>query len=129
MRPLNFLHLTTFYPPYSFGGDAMYLYRLCHNLADMGHHVEVIHCVDSFHLLHPGEPKIKFAEHPGVVRHELRRAGLSATSTGSLWARGRFVTAIFRATATEGCEFPAPTGLLKCCIRALTATAAGRRWQ
>jgi hypothetical protein len=27
-RPLNFLHLTTFYPPYSFGGDAMYIYRL-----------------------------------------------------------------------------------------------------
>ena len=22
-RPLNFLHLTTFYPPYSFGGDAV----------------------------------------------------------------------------------------------------------
>ena len=31
-RPLNFLHLTTFYPPYSFGGDAMYLYRLSHAL-------------------------------------------------------------------------------------------------
>ena len=72
IRPLNFLHLTTFYPPYSFGGDAMYLYRLCHGLADMGHHVEVIHCVDSFHLLHPEEPKIKFAEHPCVIRHELR---------------------------------------------------------
>jgi hypothetical protein len=23
-RPLNFLHLTTFYPPSSFGGDAIY---------------------------------------------------------------------------------------------------------
>lgn len=72
MRPLNFLHLTTFYPPYSFGGDAMYMYRLCHGLADMGHHVEVIHCVDSYHWLHPSEPKIQFAEHPGVIRHELR---------------------------------------------------------
>jgi glycosyltransferase involved in cell wall biosynthesis len=71
-RPLNFLHLTTFYPPYSFGGDAMYLYRLSHALAEQGHHVDVIHCVDSFHLQHPGEPKIRFAEHPNVVRHELR---------------------------------------------------------
>ena len=35
-RPLNFLHLTTFYPPYSFGGDAMYLYRLAHTLGDLG---------------------------------------------------------------------------------------------
>ncbi len=27
---MNFLHLTTFYPPFSFGGDAMYIYRLAH---------------------------------------------------------------------------------------------------
>jgi glycosyltransferase involved in cell wall biosynthesis len=71
-RPLNFLHLTTFYPPYSFGGDAMYIYRLCHALAEQGHHCDVIHCVDSFHLQHKAEPKITFAEHPRVARHELR---------------------------------------------------------
>ena len=71
-RPLNFLHLTTFYPPYSFGGDAMYLYRLCRALAQAGHHSDVVHCVDSYHLLHPGEPEVQFAEHPLVVRHELR---------------------------------------------------------
>src|SRR6185312_13364368 len=92
MRPLNFLHLTTFYPPYSFGGGPMYLYRLCHGLADQGHHVEVIHCVDSFHLLHPGEPKIPFAEHPGVTRHELRSlAGwlspLLTQQTGEPWLK------------------------------------------
>ncbi len=55
-RPLNFLHLTTFYPPYSFGGDAMYIYRLSHALGDVGHSVDVIHCVDSYHLLHSDEP-------------------------------------------------------------------------
>jgi glycosyltransferase involved in cell wall biosynthesis len=71
-RPLNFLHLTTFYPPYSFGGDAMYLYRLCHAIADAGHHVDVIHCLDSYHLLHPAEPEVKFADHPDVARHGLR---------------------------------------------------------
>ena len=43
-----------------------------HALAEEGHHVDVVHCVDSFHLLHPGEPRVKFAEHPNVVRHELR---------------------------------------------------------
>jgi hypothetical protein len=47
-RPLNFLHLTTFYPPYSFGGDAVQLYRLAHALAEEGHHVDVVHCVDSY---------------------------------------------------------------------------------
>jgi glycosyltransferase involved in cell wall biosynthesis len=86
-RPLNFLHLTTFYPPYSFGGDAMYIYRLSHALADAGHHVDVIHCVDSYHLLHPGPPPIQFAEHPNVVRHELRSgcgwlSPLAAQQTG-----------------------------------------------
>ncbi|HKZ78772.1 MAG TPA: glycosyltransferase family 4 protein [Pyrinomonadaceae bacterium] len=70
-RPLNFLHLTTFYPPYSFGGDAMYIYRLSHALGDAGHHVHVVHCVDSYHLLHPAEPEITFSEHPNVTRHEL----------------------------------------------------------
>ena len=71
-RPLNFLHLTTFYPPYSFGGDAMYIYRLAHALGDLGHHVDVVHCIDSYHLLHPAEPEIKFAEHPNVTTHGLR---------------------------------------------------------
>jgi glycosyltransferase involved in cell wall biosynthesis len=71
-RPLNFLHLTTFYPPYSFGGDAMYLYRLCHALGEAGHHSDVVHCVDSYHLLHPDEPEVKFAGHPNVSVHGLR---------------------------------------------------------
>jgi glycosyltransferase involved in cell wall biosynthesis len=71
-RPLSFLHLTTFYPPYSFGGDAMYIYRLAHALGDAGHQVDIIHCIDSYHLLHPAEPEINFHEHPNVTRHGLR---------------------------------------------------------
>jgi glycosyltransferase involved in cell wall biosynthesis len=71
-RPLKFLHLTTFYPPYSFGGDALYLNRLCHALGEEGHHVDVVHCVDSYHLFHRGEPPIGVDEHPNVHRHELR---------------------------------------------------------
>jgi glycosyltransferase involved in cell wall biosynthesis len=78
-RPLNFLHLTTFYPPYHFGGDAVQLYRLSRALADSGHHVDVVHCVDAYHLLHPGEPPVAYAEHPNVVRHELR-SGLGLLS-------------------------------------------------
>jgi glycosyltransferase involved in cell wall biosynthesis len=78
-RPLNFLHLTTFYPPYHFGGDGIQIYRLAHALADEGHHVDVVHCVDAYHLLHPGDPPIPYAEHPGVTRHELR-SGLNVLS-------------------------------------------------
>lgn len=70
-RPLNFLHLTTFYPPYSFGGDAMYIYRLAHALGDAGHNIDVVHCTDSYHMLHPDEPEIKFADHPNVKTHRL----------------------------------------------------------
>src|SRR5512139_2501318 len=67
-RPLNFLHLTTFYPPYSFGGDAMYIYRLAHALGGAGHSVDVIHCIDSYRMQHPGEPEVKFDEHLNVNR-------------------------------------------------------------
>ncbi len=49
--PLRFLHITTFYPPYSFGGDAIYVSRLANALAADGHQVDVIHCVDSYELL------------------------------------------------------------------------------
>lgn len=70
-RKLNFLHLTTFYPPYSFGGDAMHVYRLSHALGDAGHQVDVIHCVDSYHLLHARDPEISFASHPNVHTHQL----------------------------------------------------------
>jgi glycosyltransferase involved in cell wall biosynthesis len=72
MRPLNFLHLTTFYPPYSFGGDGMYIYRLAHALGDAGHQSDVVHCIDSYHLQHPAEPEIEFTEHPNVKRHGVR---------------------------------------------------------
>jgi glycosyltransferase involved in cell wall biosynthesis len=93
--PLNFLHLTTFYPPCSFGGDAMYLYRLCHALGDAGHHCDVIHCIDAYHLLHPAEPPTQFAEHPNVSVHGLRSGyrGLSPLLTQQtgrpLFKRGR----------------------------------------
>lgn len=69
---MRFLHVTTFYPPYSFGGDAMYIYRLAHALGDLGHEVDVVHCVDSYHLLQKSPPCIAYSEHPRVTRHELR---------------------------------------------------------
>ncbi len=88
MRPLRFLHFTTFYPPYSFGGDATYLHRLCHALGDAGHEVEVVHCVDSYHLLHPGEPEIAYAEHPRVRTHPIE-SGLGWLSPLATQQTGR----------------------------------------
>lgn len=109
-RQLNFLHLTTFYPPYSFGGDAMQLYRLSHALADSGHHVDVIHCVDSYHLLHPGEPPLQFAEHPNVVRHELRSgygwvSPLLSQQAGRPWLKRRAIRETLHSRAYDVIHF------------------------
>ncbi len=93
-RPMNFLHLTTFYPPYSFGGDAMYLYRLCHALGEAGHQVDVVHCIDSYHLLHRAQPEVAFADHRNVKVHGLRSglgwlSPLLTQQTGRPWLKGR----------------------------------------
>lgn len=50
----------------------MYVHRLAHALGNAGHEVDVIHCVDSYKLLHPAEPRIAFPDHPKVKTHPLR---------------------------------------------------------
>ncbi len=56
MTALRFCMLTTFYPPYSFGGDAIGVQRLARGLVRAGHEVTVVHDVDAYHALHPGAP-------------------------------------------------------------------------
>jgi glycosyltransferase involved in cell wall biosynthesis len=51
MRPLRFAMVTTFYPPYSFGGDGLGVLRLSRALAARGHDVTVIHDADAYDLL------------------------------------------------------------------------------
>ena len=70
-RPLRFLHISTFYPPWSFGGDAMYVYRLARALADDGHEVDIVHSRAAYRLLHPDEPSETIASHPGVRLHDV----------------------------------------------------------
>jgi len=69
---LNFCMVTTFYPPYHFGGDAMYIYRLTNELARRGHRVTVVHCVDAYKFLRDAEPTDNFPHHPNVTVHRLR---------------------------------------------------------
>jgi glycosyltransferase involved in cell wall biosynthesis len=64
--------VTTFYPPYNFGGDGVYVHRLSNALADRGHHVEVIHCIDAYRLMAGREPDGPYEDHPGVTVHGLR---------------------------------------------------------
>jgi len=72
MRKLRFCMITTFYPPYSFGGDAIYIYRLVNELARIGHTVDVIHDEDSFLLLQPSGAKGNYPNHPNVAVHRLK---------------------------------------------------------
>ena len=51
MSGLRFCFLTTFYPPYHFGGDAVAIQRLARALVRRGHHVTVIHDVDAYAAL------------------------------------------------------------------------------
>lgn len=69
---MRFCMVTTFYPPYHFGGDAVYVQQLSNELAAHGHHVEVIHCIDAFHLLSRHPPRSSVAEHPNVLVHRLK---------------------------------------------------------
>ncbi len=50
-RPLRFCFLTTFYPPYHFGGDAIDIDRLARALAARGHGVTVVHDEDAYEVL------------------------------------------------------------------------------
>ena len=56
MEKLKIAMLTTFYPPYSYGGDAIGIERLVLALAKKGHEITVIHDKDSFYSLSDEKP-------------------------------------------------------------------------
>lgn len=64
-RPLRFCLATTFYPPASFGGDAIQVQRLAHALADRGHQVTVVHSREGYRAL-AGRTPAAGEPHPGV---------------------------------------------------------------
>lgn len=69
---LRFCMVTTFYPPYHFGGDGVAVQRLTHALARRGHRIEVIHDLDAFRMQHRGAWPEPGVEPPGVRVHRLR---------------------------------------------------------
>ena len=66
--------VTTFYPPFNFGGDGIFVRRLANLLAERGHHVEVAHCVEAFDMLRPPgfQHGDAYDDHPTIMHHPLR---------------------------------------------------------
>lgn len=66
--------VTTFYPPYNFGGDGIFVQRLARALAERGHLVSVIHCVDAYRVGGGKDPQDAPCEHPNIEVHALQSA-------------------------------------------------------
>ncbi len=64
--------ITTFFPPYNFGGDGIFIYRLVNELAKRGHQIDVVHCADAYLLLQPKGPQGDFPCHENVRIHRLK---------------------------------------------------------
>lgn len=64
---LRFAMITTFYPPYHFGGDADYVRQFSEILAQRGHEVDVIHDIDAYTILNDGH-KPEPVESPSNVK-------------------------------------------------------------
>ena len=98
-RPLRFAMISTFYPPYHFGGDGSYVRGLTHALARQGHHVTVIHDRDAYHMVRGSDEPEPLQEPDGVEVHGLRsRQGslscLATHQTGRPVVHGRRIAEI-----------------------------------
>ena len=68
---MRFCHVTTYYPPWNFGGDGILVQQICEGLARRGHEVDVVHCVDAYHLK-GGPVQQAITDPPNIRRHSLR---------------------------------------------------------
>lgn len=99
-EPLSFCMVTTFYPPYHFGGDAMHVYRLTNALARNGHAVTVVHSTDAYRAL-GGKPAGPFGHVQGVQLRPLetrspRGSALTTYLSGRPAAYGPELGRLFR---------------------------------
>lgn len=64
--------VTTFYPPFSYGGDATYVRSLATSLATLGHEVEVIASTDAYLVRSKDEKLSDTTIEDGITVHRLR---------------------------------------------------------
>jgi glycosyltransferase involved in cell wall biosynthesis len=77
---LRFCFLTTFYPPYNFGGDGVAVRRLAEALTRRGHHVTVVHDVDAYEALNAQSRPAAVPEVPSKVDVIPLRSGFGSLS-------------------------------------------------
>lgn len=70
-RPLRFCMISIFYPPYGFGGDAIYCLRLAQELVRNGHEVDIIHCADSYHSVTNQVDELAYPASDGITVHRI----------------------------------------------------------
>ncbi len=68
---MRFCMVTTFYPPWHMGGDAIYVQALARALHHRGHAVEVVHCEDAYRAAGGSPPTLTLTD-DGIVVHRLR---------------------------------------------------------
>lgn len=100
MKPLRFCHLTTFYPPHSFGGDAIGVQRLARSLVRRGHEVTVVSDSDAYNTLRRGPEPTVYDGSDGVrvLRLHSQFATLSTLAThqvGRPVVNGRKIARLF----------------------------------
>lgn len=69
---MRFCMVTTFYPPYHFGGDATYVRSLARALVSRGHEVEVIHCEDAYRTVSHTQNVLPVIEDDGIKVSRLK---------------------------------------------------------
>ena len=97
---MRFCMVTTYYPPYHFGGDATYVHALSRTLVSLGHQVEVMHCIDAYRLKKTEPITLSSVADDGIVVHRLKsRFGflspLITQQTGYPGLKARAERAIF----------------------------------
>lgn len=85
---MKFCMITTFYPPFSFGGDANYVRSLAIELAARGHTVDVIHCRDAYRAIGGPVSSPSPVKEENITVHALE-SGLGALSPLATHQTGR----------------------------------------
>jgi glycosyltransferase involved in cell wall biosynthesis len=103
VTPLRFCMVTTFYPPRSFGGDAVAVQSLARALVRVGHHVTVICDDDAYRTLSDNHDPAAPDGDDGVVVHRLT-SKLGALAVGLTQQTGRPIvhSATLRRLLDEG---------------------------